>query len=675
MQFKKIVLALAVAASLIGSTSAVGSPLTLPPTTTSGFCGWTAYGYYCAMGGTFSASNIQWADDLQWLGQVLVASSTAIQAQQQANVTAQGQQMTAQDNNIVATRKEQNAATCQQRIAVEYPNATLQLPNGTVMTPNIANVCASTSSPSVANQTGTTVAAVAVAASSFLDQSALTAANVSSLHNWDNGDHNVTKSAAINILANKDGESSLSALSNILEPNTTGILADENAGNYITIVNDPTPPPQLSTQVQNTVAGKVYLANKRIYGADMSLANAALFFVADNDVPTISIAAIKNMMVAETSSGAAAVTANNGSAAVTAATSSSPSQGASCGSSWNTGAGTQSHISLADANAIAAAHSLFPGVSRRMLAAINMHEGSGSDAACNGGACGGFGERATFVANICSSHYNATYPSNSSVCGGVMNTMHLIQPGNWSSGWAYNQGSNGQTDQIPVQQQANIAAANIQILQAEGAGNPAELAIGYGYSIAGMHASSLASYLTSSTTPSWIAAFMVYLTSFYHCPYALVPEYSLFGYGPSTIAAAVIDAAGGQDWPAAGQGASQPDLTVDPSSPDFIKYLLAISQNEGVAGYASVNTLLAAYAEGYFLSPKWYAQVVKNAGNTSFYNKTSAYMGGFAQEMSYLQNRVNQYKTALMAQMSALQVQQHFNGKLAALRARATTSQ
>ncbi len=674
MPFKNILLTLAVAASLIGS-SAVASPLTLPPTTTSGFCGWTAYGYYCAMGGTFSSSPMQWADDLQWLGQVVVASSTAIQAQQQADVTAHGKQMTAQDSNAIATTKESNAATCQQQVAAEYPNATLQLPNGTVMQPSIPNVCASTTSASAASQAGSVIAASSVAANTFMDQSALTAANVSALHSWDNGDHNVTKSAARNLLANQDGVGSLSALSNLLEPNTTGILANENAGNYITIVNDPTPPPQLSTQVQNTVAGKTYLATKRVYGADMSLANDALFFIANNDIPTISISSIKNMMTAETASGSSAVSATNGNASATAATSSTPGQGASCGSTWNTGVGTQNHISTADANAISSAHSLFPGVSRRMLAAINMHEGGGRDSTCNGGACGGFGERATFVANICSPHYGSKYASDSAVCGGVLNTIHLVQPGNWSGGWAYNQGSNGQIDQIPVQQQANISAANIEILQQDGAANPAELAIGYGYSISGMHNSNLANFLSSSTTPSWVAAFMVYLTSFYHCPYALVPEYSLFGYGPSTIAAAVIDAAGGQDWPAAGQGASQPDLTVDPNSPDFMKYLLAMSQNEGVAGYASVNTLLAAYAEGYFLSPKWYTQVEKNAGNTSFYNKTSAYMSGFSQEMSYLQTRVNTYKTALLAEMNALQVQNHFNGKLAALRSRAMTSQ
>jgi hypothetical protein len=389
------------------------------------------------MGGTFSATNIQWADDLQWLGQVVVASSTAIQKQQQADVIARGKQLTAQDNNLAATAKQANAATCQQRVATEYPSATLNLPNGTTLQPSIPNVCASGSG--AASQAGSAIAAVTVASNSFMDQSALTAANVSALHNWDNGDHNATKSVARNILANKDNVSSLSAVSDLLAPNTTGIQANKNAGNYITIVNDPTPPPQLSTQVQNTVAGKAYLGNKRVYGADMSLANDALFFIADKDVPTISIASIKSMMATEAASSS------------TASTSSA----------------------------------------------------------------------------------------------------------------------------------------------------------------------------TSSTSSS----------------------------------------------------ASKTALTVAANSPSFMKDLLAISQSEGVAGYASVNTFLAAYAEGYFLSPKWYTKVEQNAGNAAFYNKTSAYMGGFSQEMAYLQTRVNEYKTALLAQMSALNVQQHYKGKLDVLRARATSSQ
>lgn len=266
-------------------------PLTLPPD-------YITYG-----SGTTGVSPAQLADDLQWLGQVVVASSTAIQAQQQADVTANGQQLTAQDNNLAATTKEANAATCQQKVAAEYPMATLNLPNGTTMVPLVASAC-STSGGNHMNAAGAMT-------NSFLNKGALTnyavngslggptpatalgiSNNPAGTLNYNLGNAYPTKSAAKQHLANTTNMAQLSATSSLLQftnPGATRTIDAANMMKYIGVTTNAAPSPQLSTQVQNTVNGKMYLASLREEAADLSISTAALSAVGGLNLPSAKV--------------------------------------------------------------------------------------------------------------------------------------------------------------------------------------------------------------------------------------------------------------------------------------------------------------------------------------------------------------------------------------------------
>ena len=278
----------------LSSSGAYAMPLTLPPD-------YITYG-----SGPTGVSPTQLADDLQWLGQVVVASSTAIQAQQQADVTATGKQMTAQDNNLSATAKESNAATCQQSVAAKYPMATLNLPNGTTMVPLVASAC-STSNGNHMNAAGAMVNA-------FLNKGALTnlavngglgaptpatslgiANNLPGSLNYNLGNAYTTKSEAKQHLANSTNMAQLSAASSLMQFNNPGASKATDGLNllkYIGVTTNAAPSPQLSSQVQNTVNGKMYLASLREEAADLSISTAALTAVGGLNIPSGQVGSV-----------------------------------------------------------------------------------------------------------------------------------------------------------------------------------------------------------------------------------------------------------------------------------------------------------------------------------------------------------------------------------------------
>jgi hypothetical protein len=278
----------------LSSSSAYAMPLTLPPN-------YITYG-----SGPTGVSPMQLADDLQWLGQVVVASSTAIQKQQQADTIANGKQLTAQDNNLAANAKQANAATCQQRVAAEYPMATLNLPNGTTLTPLISSSC-NTSGGNHMNAAG-------AMANSFLNKGAITnfavngstgapkpatvlgvANNKPGSLNYNLGNAYPTKSAAKQHLANTTNMAQLSAASSLMQFTNPGATKSTDAINllkYIGITTNAAPSPQLSSQVQNTVNGKMYLASLREEAADLSISTAALTAVGGLNIPSAKVGSV-----------------------------------------------------------------------------------------------------------------------------------------------------------------------------------------------------------------------------------------------------------------------------------------------------------------------------------------------------------------------------------------------
>lgn len=249
---------------------------------------------------------VQLQQDIGWLGQVTAAASEAIQSQQQADQTATGKQLTAQDNNLAATTKENNAATCQQKVMKEYPLATLNLPGGTTITPIAAQTCTTSA--------GNHMNAAGAMAGAFLNKGALTnyavngtmgapasatalgvSANPPGTLNYNLGNAYPSVAAAKEHIANTTNMPQFSANSSLVAFANSGATAATDAANLLKYIGDttnPTPSPQLSTQVQNTPDGKMYLATLREEAADLSLSTAALSSVGGLNLPSAKVGSV-----------------------------------------------------------------------------------------------------------------------------------------------------------------------------------------------------------------------------------------------------------------------------------------------------------------------------------------------------------------------------------------------